>query len=30
MGTIELKATNSGLIADVPEGTGTEGREFLD
>ena len=30
MGTIELKATNGRLIADVPEGAGTEGRvEFL-
>lgn len=30
MGTIELKAMNGRLIADVPEGAGTEGRvEFL-
>ncbi len=30
MGTIELKAVNARLIADVPEGAGTEGRvEFL-
>jgi len=30
MGTIELKASNGRLIADVPEGAGTQGRvEFL-
>ncbi len=30
MGTIELKALNGRLIADVPKGSGTEGRvEFL-